>query len=84
MTDSPTIPPRPASFSIYDHHVFYNMTDVNGVQRGTMGKQDYGALWQKFRQSWKDNHEYLQGAGGIGFETGKQNAIISKQQWEGE
>lgn len=84
MTYESTMPDRPDDFSIFDHHVFYNMTDYTGVQRGTMGKQDLGELWQKFRQSWKENHEYLQGTGGIGFEEGRQEAIISKQQWEGE
>lgn len=78
---------RPASFSIFDHHTLYNCTDAQGVQRGTMGTEskEYADLWAKFRTSFQAGVDYMNsiGGGSLTMNVGRQEAMISKEQWEG-
>lgn len=73
---------RPATFSIYDHHTFYNTTDQNGVQRGTINDPDTrGDLWAKYRASCKASEEHLaQYPGGLTVRREREEILIMIEQ----
>lgn len=87
MIGDPIISPlsdRPDNWSIYDEHVFANMTDYENIQRGDLSKdaRDYAASWAKFRATFNKGVEYSNSIGGgrLRMDAGREQTLITIEQ----